>query len=193
MSHPQRSIGTGQQAEWDSLTGEALSASEFRRAMGRFASGVTVLSVSHAGGVRSMTVNAFMSVSLDPPLVVVSIARTAGFLAFLNSTDAGFGISFLSSKQLAECTHFGGKPSDTLDPRYDRYRNVPVLQNSLVQFAVKVHSTLDAGDHRLIVAQLQWMKSAEGKPLLFYGGKLGSHHWQEPVVTEMMLDFDSWG
>ncbi|CAB3733557.1 flavin reductase family protein [Paraburkholderia rhynchosiae] len=193
MSHPQRSIDTRQQAEWDSVTGEALSAGEFRRAMGLFASGVTVLSVSHAGGVRSMTANAFMSVSLDPPFVVVSIAHTAGFLTFLNSTDPRFGISFLSSKQIAECAHFGGKPCDTLDPRYDWYRNVPVLQNSLAQFAVKVHTTLDAGDHRLIVAQLQWMKCAEGKPLLFYGGKLGSHHWQEPVRTESMLDFDSWG
>ncbi|WP_429357103.1 flavin reductase family protein [Paraburkholderia sp. 32] len=66
---------------------------------GRFASGVTVLSVSHSGGVRSMTANAFTSVYLDPPLVVVSIAHTASFLALLNSADADFGISFLSSKQ----------------------------------------------------------------------------------------------
>ncbi|SDR45076.1 hypothetical protein SAMN05445850_4189 [Paraburkholderia tuberum] len=61
MSHRERSIGTGQNAQWDSLTDEAPSAGEFRSGTGRFASGVTVLSVSHSGGVRSMTANEFVA------------------------------------------------------------------------------------------------------------------------------------
>lgn len=179
--------------EWDCMASSNLSAKQFRRAMGMFASGVTVLSVAHPDGVHSMTANAFMSVSLEPPLVVVSIAHTARFGVYLARQHARFGISFLSSEQMAECGHFGGKPVAGLTAEYDWYHGAPVLSGSLAQFVVQVHSTLDAGDHRLIVAELKWMRSTERKPLLFYAGKLGSHHWREPASSlESALDFDVW-
>ena len=80
----------------------------FRRVMGRFATGVTVITAEAEGGVRGMTANAFMSGSLSPPLCIISVARKAKLHTLL-ATSRTFGVSMLAQGQEAISRHFAGQ------------------------------------------------------------------------------------
>lgn len=158
-------------AVWNEAHGASFPADTFRRAMGGFATGVTVLTADdHAGGVYGMTANAFMSVSLEPPLVIVSIACSARLNEYL-AVEAEFGINVLAADQEALGRHFGGRRNATLEVPVTWVDGVPLLDGSAAQYIACVQQIHPAGDHRLFLAQVRRLRYRPHDPLLFHGGQ----------------------
>ncbi len=142
----------------------------FRDALGRFASGVTVVSVNHADGVHGITVSAFSSVSLDPPLVAVCIGTKARACAMLR--DAGhFGVSILAADQRALSDAFAGRP-DAAAPAWDRDGwETPVLSGALARLDCRVAQAVEAGDHVVFIGAVDRIDTSEGAPLAYWRGR----------------------
>jgi flavin reductase len=142
----------------------------FRAVMGRFATGITVITTELEGDISGMTANAFMAGSLSPPLCVISIARTARTCERLNATRQ-FGVSLLSESQQTLSDHFARRYTPGVVPTFTRIGGVPVLQHSLAAIAADVVATADCGDHLLFIGHILGMEAADGQPLLYYQGK----------------------
>src|SRR5258708_30260317 len=120
----------------------------FRSTMGRFATGVTVVTVSHDDGYpHAITVNAFLSVSLDPPLVLVSINNRSRMNTHLH-IGKRYGINVLAASQEEHSRHFGGRPVEGLEanclPRL--VTDVPLLDASAAHIVSRVIDIHPAGD-----------------------------------------------
>ncbi|XID91420.1 flavin reductase family protein [Paenibacillaceae bacterium WGS1546] len=144
---------------------------EFRNAMGTFATGVTVISVYHDGKAHGMTANAFSSVSLEPPLVLVCIDHRANSLGYIR--EAGhFGVNVLSSEQEDVSRLFAHQKLDkTPEIRFSETEGAPLLEGALVQCNCKVVQTVEAGDHTIFIGEVGEIRRTEGEPLCFYQGK----------------------
>jgi flavin reductase (DIM6/NTAB) family NADH-FMN oxidoreductase RutF len=158
----------------------ALTALEFRKAMGQFATGVTVVTVEHdPGKVHGMTANSFTSVSLDPMLVLICVDRRAKSLALLHKQKR-FGVSILKKGQEAISEYFArGEQDDETEERLSiRYRRtpsgIPVLENTLLQVACRIVASHVAGDHTIFVGQIEDAEIHEGEPLLYFRGEYRS-------------------
>ena len=145
----------------------------FRDALGRFATGVTVVTCQSDLGPLGITANSFASLSLDPPLVLWSPARSSRrFEAFANADH--YAIHILSAAQQSLCRHFatqghdfGGLEWSTND------QDVPLFENCLARFECTRHAIHEGGDHAIIVGLVTRAAIAEGEPLLFAGGRYG--------------------
>ena len=154
-----------------------LPAMEFRRALGHFATGVTVITVEREPGlVHGMTANSFASVSLDPPLVSVCVDHRARTLPLLKEKQR-FGVNVLKQDQQAFSEFFAGVEQSSeaqerigVSFRWTQDR-VPLIENVLCQLSCKVSSLHVAGDHTLVIAEVADAKLFEGEPLLFYRGR----------------------
>ena len=159
------------------LHGMNLTASEFRKAMGTFATGVTIVTVDLEGGVHGMTANAFASVSLDPMLVLVCVDHTTRTHAHLHAKKR-FGINVLREDQLAISEYYA-RPERTHEhaeqeagARFERTKHgTPMLQGSLAYLECRLHSAEEAGDHTIFIAEVEDVVVQEGEPLLFFRGK----------------------
>ena len=149
------------------------SSRDFRDAMGRFASGVVVLSTSTPeDGHHAMTANAFMSGSLAPALVVVSVAHAARMHERIQ--QAGwFGISILSHEQRHVSNHFAGKPCQENPPVFDMLGQGPVVANAVMQLGAKLRHAYACGDHTLFVGEVTALKLPEqcAPPLVYHSGR----------------------
>jgi len=147
---------------------------EFRNAMGQFASGVVVISANSDSGAHAMTANAFMSGSLEPPLVVISVAVTARMHGLLQEQD-GFGVSILTSVQERTSNHFAGRRSPDFAPRFADLEGMPTIDGAAVRIAAdKIHAYA-CGDHTLFVGHVRALHSQqEVRPLLYHSGKYGA-------------------
>ena len=145
----------------------------FRNAMGRFATGVTVVTIREGEETHGMTANAFMSVSLDPKLVLVSIDNRASMLERMNHTES-FGISFLSEEQKHLSMHFAKQKIHEGEIAFDVIDDVPVLSNSLAALICRVYQKIPAGDHTLILGEVDEILFSDGKPLTFFEGRYGA-------------------
>lgn len=150
-----------------------IDADTFRSVLGRFASGVTIVTTRDDAGVdHGMTVSAFCSVSLEPPLVLVCIDHAASTCELLRN-HVRFGISILSSNQEAYSRRFATDP-DT--GRFDGIAysrgdsGVVLLDEALAHIECKVLQHHDAGDHALFVAEVERAEPRHGRPLLYYRG-----------------------
>jgi flavin reductase len=141
----------------------------FRRVLGRFTTGVTVVTALAGTEVRGMTANAFMSGSLTPPLVVVSIGNRTKLHEFLMRGD-GMGISILTDEQADFSRHFAGRAIKGVIPTFDFYRTVPVLSDALATVATQICSSYECGDHTLFVGLVHHVTCREGLPLLYFKG-----------------------
>ncbi|MDM5450980.1 flavin reductase family protein [Peribacillus simplex] len=142
----------------------------FRNAMGTFATGITIITTEIDGEVSGMTANAFMSVSLDPKLVLISIDKKAKMLEKIQKTKK-YGISILSSDQLQESMNFAGQIKEKIDVDFDRVGDMPVLKGALLNLSCNLADIHEAGDHILFIGEVMEMKINEGDPLLYFGGK----------------------
>jgi flavin reductase (DIM6/NTAB) family NADH-FMN oxidoreductase RutF len=143
----------------------------FRRTLGMFATGVTVLTTRVADQVHGMTANAFMSVSLQPPLVLISIARRARMGALLHQ-GTRFGVSVLEAKQTGLSDRFAGRVSD--DPpeaTFEIVHETPLVEGALAHLVARVVRSYWGGDHSLFLGQVEFARYGEGRPLLFHGGR----------------------
>ena len=144
----------------------------FRSAMGKFATGVTVILTETDGETHGMTANAFMSVSLDPKLVVISIKENARMLSKIQEAKK-FSVNILSSKQEDISKIFAGQIKDQ-EVTFDRLTDVPVIPRAIAQVVCEVSAEHVEGDHTLFIGKVTNITIEDGDPLLFFNGKYRS-------------------
>ncbi len=154
------------------LADPALDPRLFRATMGCFATGVTVITTAHNEVVHGMTANAFLSVSLDPPLVLVSIGRTAKMHSLL-APGRRYGVSKLSEEQEQLSRHFSGKPVAGLQPHFVWHAGTPLIAEALAHVVARIVEAHPAGDHTLFIGLVEYLAYRDGRPLLFYRGQYG--------------------
>jgi flavin reductase (DIM6/NTAB) family NADH-FMN oxidoreductase RutF len=148
---------------------QVFSLREFRNALARFATGVTVVTALQNGKVHAMTANSFVSVSLDPPLVLVSLDNRSHMHQILPSVGR-YGVSVLAEHQKPLSDHFAGMPIGETNIRFTNRARATLLEGALAHFVVKVFGAHPAGDHTLYVGCVEYFEYREDRPLLFYAG-----------------------
>jgi flavin reductase (DIM6/NTAB) family NADH-FMN oxidoreductase RutF len=142
-----------------------------RRTLGMFATGVTVITTRERDKVHGMTANAFMSVSLEPPLVLISVDRRTKMCALLYG-GRNFGVSVLAEGQSALSDRFAGRTSlDPAEPRFEVVHDTPLVEGALAHFVANIVRSYWGGDHSLFLGQVLYAQYTEGTPLLFHGGR----------------------
>jgi flavin reductase (DIM6/NTAB) family NADH-FMN oxidoreductase RutF len=144
----------------------------FRNALGRFATGVTVITTVVDGKIHGMTASAFMSVSLDPPLVVVSVDRRANLHSLLVE-GSRYGVSILNEDQQAYSQHFAGFGAEGFTPEFVWTAELPLIKDALAFIVAHVVDAHPAGDHTLFIGQVEHLEWRDGDPLLYFGGRYG--------------------
>ncbi|MGG3466720.1 flavin reductase family protein [Neobacillus pocheonensis] len=142
----------------------------FRNAMGKFATGVTVVATEVDGQVHGMTANAFMSVSLNPKLVVVSIAEKATMLEKVKQSKS-FSVNILAASQQDFSMIFAGQIKEHREVQFDRLGGVPVIPGSIAQVTCEVTSTHTEGDHTLFIGKVTDIHLEDKEPLVYFSGK----------------------
>ena len=146
---------------------ESVSPDDFKAALSRWASGVTIVT---AAGPVGMTVSAFSSLSLDPPLVMVSLACAAATCDAVVAAD-GFAVHILEDNQSALSGRFAG-PGE----RFDGVSwtpgpfDAPLLHGGVARLVCERHSTADGGDHVVLIGRVVQVDAYAGEPLLYYRG-----------------------
>lgn len=154
-----------------------LSPAEFRRAMGGFATGVTIVTVDVDDEVHGMTANAFASVSLDPVLILICVDHKARTHAHLHARRR-FGINILEEEQRAISEFYARLDYShelaeaEVGARFDRTaKGTPVLHGALAYLECRLKSTTNAGDHTIFIAEVENIVVRSGDPLLFFRGQ----------------------
>ncbi|RSN62631.1 flavin reductase [Amycolatopsis sp. WAC 04182] len=140
-----------------------------RDCLGQFATGVTVVTVRHEGAVHGATVNAFASISLAPPLVMVSLDRRSRLCGRL--AGAAFEINILSSWQQGIARHFAGKGTDpAAEIRWDALPHSLRLAGCAAYLTCAPWASYDGGDHVLYLGEVRNFEIRGGPPLVFHRG-----------------------
>jgi flavin reductase (DIM6/NTAB) family NADH-FMN oxidoreductase RutF len=148
------------------------AARELRSVMGRFATGVTVVTTTHRDTIHGMTANAFLSVSLRPPLVLVSLGRCR--MSEMLPRTGRYGVSVLASDQEHFAAHFAGQRVSPVDPKFVWHEELPLLDGALAHVGCRVVDVHTAGDHVLWIGEVEHLHHREGEPLLFFSGRFGT-------------------
>ncbi len=155
----------------------SLSSSKFRKALGHFATGVTVVTVEHEPGkIHGMTANSFCSVSLHPMLILICVDHGAKMHALLQKKKQ-FGVSILKQNQQAISEYFAkrvhsAEAEQRLGIHYRRRPGgAPTLDGTLLRMRCKVIAAHLAGDHTVFIGKVEDVEIEEGEPLLFYQGE----------------------
>jgi flavin reductase (DIM6/NTAB) family NADH-FMN oxidoreductase RutF len=150
----------------------------FRSVLSHFGSGVVVLSAITEDGPVGMTCQSFFSLSLDPPLIAVSPARTSS--TWPRIAEVGhFAVSILAHDQEQVCRSFavsGGDKFLGVDWQPAQHTGAPMLAGALAWLDCLVDAVHEAGDHYLVVARVLALEAGQGRPLMFYRGGFGSFH-----------------
>lgn len=149
-----------------------IDADLFRAVLGRFASGITVITTTDGNGTpHGMTVSAFSSLSLDPPLILVCVGNDATMAPVLAAKDS-FVVNVLSATQEAVSRRFAGKVDDRFAGvgYHDGKLGDPVLEDVLAYMQCRIVARHPAGDHVIVVGEVVDAAAFEGKPLLYYRG-----------------------
>lgn len=143
----------------------------FRRTLGMFATGVTVITTRAGDQAYGMTANAFMSVSLHPPLVLVSVDRRARLSGLLHE-GTQFGVSVLEASQATLSDYFARRAAEgTKEPRFALVRDTPLVEGALAHLVARVVRSYWGGDHTLFLGQVEYARRGVGEPLLFHRGR----------------------
>src|ERR671920_875554 len=153
-----------------------------RRTLGRFTTGVTVVTTARGGEVHAMTANAFTSVSLPPPLVLVSIDHRARMHALLPDTRH-YGVSVLASDQERVAWHFAGRPLREPGELFEWTGDVPFVRGAIARVGCSLHAVHEAGDHTLYLGRVEHLHSRPGEPLVFHAGAFGRLSAEEQVLA----------
>ncbi len=140
-----------------------------RRTLGMFATGVTVITALKGEAVHGMTANAFMSVSLEPPLVLISVDRRTRMCALLHE-GMHYGVSVLCDSQAALSDRFAGR-TDGPEPRFLVVNDTPLVDGAIAHFVARVEKSYWGGDHSLFLGRVEYARQNPGTPLLFHGGR----------------------
>ena len=155
-----------------------VSPSDFKAALSRFASGVTVVTAKDAEGDHGMTASAFSSLSLDPPLVLVCVGRKARMHAILSEAGS-FAINILAEDQTSVSNRFAG----WWEEGRSKWADLSVapapktgaawIGGALANLDCHVHATYDGGDHTLFVGRVVAARvpdNSDPAPLLYFSG-----------------------
>ncbi len=154
-----------------------------RACMGLFATGVTIVTYLADGKPAGMTANAFMSVSLDPPLVLISVRASSRFNEWVRP-GVRYGINLLAESQRPLSMHFGGSPNEGLDAPFINEQQTPLLDGSLAQIVCRTVDVHPAGDHYLYIGEVEYVRFGEHeRPLVFYGGKYRQILTHLPIIA----------
>ena len=155
-----------------------VSSQEFRRACGRFATGVAIATVVDAQGVpHGLTVSSFTSVSLAPPLVSICLGHAVSVLEYFRASDY-FGVNVLTEDQRTLSEHFARKG-------HDRFQGVawtpgktgvPLIDDVLAAVECRVEQRIPVGDHDVLVGLMVASRVTENAPLLHFEGAYRKLH-----------------
>jgi flavin reductase (DIM6/NTAB) family NADH-FMN oxidoreductase RutF len=181
----------------DSLSPEQgerrIDGGDLRRVLGRFVTGVTLVTYQYEGKPYGMTANAFTSVSLDPPLVLVSVDRRADSHDRISKSRA-FAVNILAESQEPIAVRFAGAHRALADP-FDGIPDTsgetgsPILSGALGWLDCRLYATHDGGDHTLFLGQVLALgRNSHEAPLVFYAG--GFRKLGEDQLTDVVWAWD---
>jgi flavin reductase (DIM6/NTAB) family NADH-FMN oxidoreductase RutF len=146
----------------------------FRSVMGKFATGVTVLTTKADGAVHGMTANAFMSVSLNPKLIMISVGEKARMLQKIKTSNS-FVVNILAEQQESVSRLFAGQSDEKRELEFDWIDEQPLIKDAIASVVCEVYNSQVVGDHTVFIGEVKDVVLKEGKPLVFYSGKYGSY------------------
>jgi flavin reductase (DIM6/NTAB) family NADH-FMN oxidoreductase RutF len=156
------------------IKNEELEAGALRRAMGRFATGITIISAQHEDEIHAMTANAVCTISFDPLMMMVCVNKKSKMNDFIQKAGC-FAINILTEEQEIISRHFAGagqgRAPDGL--RFEVIEGTPFLDGTLAGLACEVDQALNAGDHSMILGKVSAVryKEEEEQPLVYYRGR----------------------
>jgi flavin reductase (DIM6/NTAB) family NADH-FMN oxidoreductase RutF len=169
-------------------TAPAIDPALFRRVMGSFATGVTVITAEAHDGVRGMTANAFMSGSLSPPLCIISVSKKARMHDLLKKIGH-FGVSILAKGQENVSQHFARQGAIEPDLSFEHMVGIPVLAGVCASVAAEIVARHDCGDHSLFVGNIVGLRDHERAPLAYHAGKYAELLYRKTLPADPAVDF----
>lgn len=153
---------------------------DLRQAFGAFATGVTVVTTAFEGKRYGVTANSFSSVSLDPPMVLWSLARTSSSFAAFENAPA-FAVHILAADQEPISNRFASKGIDKFEgfEVFEGHGGVPLLPGCAARFECRTAFRYEGGDHLIFVGEVVALEHASGEPLLFHGGRYAKRAREE--------------
>jgi flavin reductase (DIM6/NTAB) family NADH-FMN oxidoreductase RutF len=145
----------------------------FRRCVGLYPTGVAVVACEGAGEPAGMTINSFISVSLDPLMILVSLHSQSRTLEAVRR-DPRFSVSLLQHSQLDAAVRFSEPQAPFPLDLVERRGDFLVVPEALAALRCEAEQLLEVGDHHLVLARVADFESREGEPLLFYRGDFGT-------------------
>lgn len=166
-------MADGGQMSETTFTPDAAQARDFRDALGCFATGVTIVTVQSDHGPMGFTANSFASLSMDPPLVLWSPAKSSSrFELFSQAKHYAIHILAHDQTDLIKSFHRGGLGFEGMSYRHNA-EGVPLIEGTLARFDCAQHSTHEGGDHLIVVGRVLRCAMREGTPLVFSQGRYG--------------------
>lgn len=163
------------------VDGSPMDEREFRNALGRFVTGVTVITTrTEDGRLEALTANSFSAVSLDPPLVLWSLRNNSSLISFFKDAKH-FAVNVLGAWQFALAEHFAKRAPD-------KFQNIvhapgvggcPLLFGALATFECSKEANVESGDHIVFFGRVERVTYRDGEPLIFSAGKYGTHAFLE--------------
>ncbi len=159
------------------LAGKAITDQALRKLRGEFASGVTVVTTVHEGKLRGVTVSAFASVSLDPPLVMVCLANESESKEWI-AESGSFAVNILSDEQEFLSERFAAR-APIVNTRFDGvpYHSAitgsPIIDGSIAWYDCRVAATHDGGDHTIFIGRVEAIgfEGEQKVPLLYFANR----------------------
>lgn len=142
---------------------------DLRYCFGRFATGVTVVTYNSPEGRRGLTANSFTSVSLDPPLLLISIGKNTKAAELLS--ENAFAVNILTSDQQVLSDLFAGREVPKIEIPWREGEAAPYLDGSLAVMECMPWQEVDAGDHILFLGEIKRYEYRDGEALGFYKGR----------------------
>jgi len=156
---------------------QATSEQLFKEVMGNYPSGVTVVTTVDADGQPvGLTANSFVSVSIEPLLVLWCIDKRSGSLQAFEQSDY-FAVNILAADQDTACWTFASRTEPDRFSKYDwkwSDKKVPLLEGSFATFECEKHQVVDAGDHYILIGKVIEIEKSNQEPMLYFRRKIGA-------------------
>ncbi len=167
----------------------------FRNACGAFGTGVTIVTTKVGQMEHGMAENAFMSISLDPPLIAISVANTAKMLGHIRESGR-YAVSILEAGAEDTAMHFAGRPNENVHDPLRQLDGLPVVRQACAVFTTHVEQAIEAGDHVIFIGRVLVMQSEpDTHPLMFHKGRFGRLHQDNAgdlIAPEFFLEAAHW-